>query len=171
MLAGVRCSLRALGLALVVSAALASCGEEQKGGQESATGPVASGSDPEAVVAKYFAALTRGDARVVCGLLTPAGKQALRQLPEGERPTSCEGAAKQLARDTLPIRRLRLRDFQASGRTATARLTSNRPPYDNGVLLEMDEGWRIAYPPAVLSKFDTPPGIRPHDEEEEHGRR
>lgn len=171
MLAGVRCSLRALGLALVVSAALASCGDEQRGGQDSATGSVAGGSDPEAVVDRYFAALARGDAPVVCGLLTPAGRQALRQLPEGERPASCEAAAKRLAREALPIRQLRLRDFQASGRTATARITSNRPSYDSGVLLEMDEGWRIAYPPAVLSKFDTPPGIRPHDEEEEHGRR
>lgn len=107
----------------------------------------------------------------MCGLLTAIGRRALTQLPEGERPTSCEGAAKQLGRDALPIRQPRLQDFQASGRTATARITSNRPPYDSGVLLEMDEGWRIAYPPAVLSEFDTPPGIRSHDEEEEHGQR
>jgi hypothetical protein len=171
MLAGVRCSLRALGLALVVSAALASCGDEQKDRQEDGAAPVAAGSDPEVVVDRYFAALARGDARAVCGLLTAAGRQALTQLPEGERPATCEGAAKKLGRDTLPIRQLRLQDFQPSGRTATARITSDRPPYDSGVLLEMDEGWRIAYPPAVLSKFDTPPGIRPHEEEEEHGRR
>ena len=123
------------------------------------------------VVERYFAALARGDARVVCGLLTSAGKQALMQLPEGERPESCEAAVRELARDTLPIRQLQLQDFQASGRTATARITSKRPRYESDVLLEMDEGWRIAYPPAALSTFDTPPGIRPHDEEEEQGRR
>jgi hypothetical protein len=162
--------LKALGLAIVVSAALGSCGDEQKGAQEGGTAPVATASDAEAVVDDYFAALARGDARAVCGLLTAAGRLALTQLPEGERPASCEGAARQLGRDTLRIRQPRLRDFQPSGRTATARITSDRPRYDSGVLLRMDEGWKIDYPPAVLSKFDTPPGIRPHDEEEEHER-
>jgi hypothetical protein len=93
----------------------------------------------------------------------------MKQLPEGERAGTCERAVAVLARDSVRLRRLQLRGLQVSGSTATANVVSKDPPYRSGVLLRRGGGgWRVAYPPGFVSRFDTPPGIRPH--EDEHNR-
>ena len=158
----VRCSLRAIGVVLVTAAALVSCGDEQDDSQRAAATP----GDPELVVRRYFAAFARGDGAAACALMTDVARQGLRQLPEGERAGSCERAAAVLKRDSLPVSRPNVGDLQISGRTATARVTSEDPQYSTDVLLRREgRGWKIAYPPAVVSRFKTPPGIRPHDDE------
>jgi hypothetical protein len=148
-------------IAVIALCTLAGCGEEKDASSRSG----AAAADPQALVTRYFASLARGDGTTACGLLTVAARRELKQLPEGERARSCEEAAAQLARESLPVRRPRLQDLRVSGPTATAQITSKDPPYDSGVLLRREGGgWKIAYPPAVLSRFKTPPGIK----EEKH---
>ena len=90
----------------------------------------------------------------------------MRQLPEGARARSCERAVVVLARNSIRLRRPQVRDLRVSGRTATAVVTSEKPRYENGVLLRREgRGWRLAYPPGFASRFDSPPGIRPHEDE------
>ena len=158
--------MRAVGVAVVASAALASCGD----GQDETSATAAGSDDAETVVRQYFAAFARGDARTACGLMTEVAQRGIQQLPEGERAHSCEQATTQLERDTLVVARPRVRDVRVSGRTATARVTSKDPPFDSGVILRRDDGgWKIAFPLAVVSRFDSPPGIRPHDDEPHEG--
>jgi len=165
MLARVRCSLRAIGVALVASAALASCGD----GQDEPSAATTS-DDAEIVVRRYFAAFARGDARAACALMTKVAQRGMQQLPPGERAHSCEQATRQLRRDAIVASRPRIQDLRISGATATARVTSKDPPYDSGVVLRRDDGgWKIAFPLAVVSRFEGPPGIRPHDDEPHEG--
>jgi hypothetical protein len=162
----VRCSLRAIGVVLVASAALASCGD----GQDETSATAATSDDAETVVLQYFAAFARGDARAACALMTKVAQRGVQQLPEGERAHSCEQATAQLKRDTIAVARPRVQDVRISGRTATARVTSKTPPFDSGVILRRDRrGWKIAFPLAVVSRFDSPPGIRPHEDEPHEG--
>jgi hypothetical protein len=146
--------------------ALSSCGDDGKqGGSDTSVG----GRDPETVVKRYFAALARSDGRTVCGLMTATGRRGLMQLPEGERARSCERAVAVLARDSVPVRRAQVQDLRVTGRAATATVTSKDPPYQSGVLLRRDSGgWKIAYPPGFESLFSSPPGIKPHEDEDEH---
>jgi hypothetical protein len=47
-----------------------------------------------------------------------------------------------------------------TGNRAIAKVRSKRPPYQSDVLLKEQGGrWRIAYPPALLERYRTPPGI------------
>lgn len=166
MLARVRCSLRAIGVALVASAALASCGD----GQNETSATAATSDDPEIVVRRYFAAFARGDARSACALLTKVAQRGTQQLPPGERADSCEQATKEIRQDAIVAARPQVREMRISGRTATARVTSKDPPYNSGVLLHRDDGgWRIAYPLAVVNRLEGPPGIKSHDDEPHEG--
>jgi hypothetical protein len=161
----VRRSLRAIGVVLVAAAALVSCGDEQDD-----RGVASTSGDPEMVVRRYFAAFARGDARAACALMTEVAQRGIQQLPEGERAHSCEEATAQLERDTVVVSRPRVRDMRISGRTATARVISKNPPFDSGVILRRDHGgWKIAFPLAVVSRFDSPPWIRPQDDEPHEG--
>ena len=149
-------------MALVASAALASCG----GGEDETSGTTATSDDAEIVVRRYFAAFARGDARTACALMTKVAQRGTQQLPPGELADSCEGATKELRRDAIVVPRPQVRDVRISGDRATARVTSKDPPFDSAVLLRRDDGgWRIAFPVAVVSKLEGPPGIRPHDDE------
>jgi hypothetical protein len=164
----VRPSPTVVAAALLVLLALSSCGHD---GKQAGSDAPASAADPRGVVHRYFAALAHGDGRTVCGLMTAAGREALRQLPEGETAGTCERAVVVLARDSVPVRRAQLRDLRVSGRTATVTVTSKDPPYESGVLLRRDGGgWKIAYPPGFESRFDSPPGIKPHEDEHQKGR-
>jgi hypothetical protein len=163
-LSDVRSSLSVIGAALAAAAAVISCGDEQQDDHASATAATSDRADR--VVRRYFAAFARGDGRAACGLMTNVAREGLRQLPEGKTPRSCEEAVTVLRRSSLTSARPRVGELQVAGRRATARVTSKQPPYDNSVLLRRDrQGWKIAFPPAVLNRFDTPPGIRPHDDE------
>jgi hypothetical protein len=161
----------AVAAAIVAAAALASCGRDggEDGSSKHAEG--ASGPAPEVVLSRYYAALARGDGRTACALLTPAARDAMKELPEGSRASSCVGAVALLARSDIPLRDVQVADLQVSGTQATARVTSRTPAYESGVLLSRGAaGWRLAYPPGGVSKFDTPPGIKPH-EDDDHKRR
>ena len=151
-------------MALVASAALASCG----GGQDETSATAT--DDAEIVVRHYFAAFARGDARAACALMTKVAQRGMKQLPAGERADSCEEATKEVRRDALVAPRPQIEDLRISGDTGTARVTSKDPPYDSGVVLRRDDGgWRIAFPVAVVSRLKGPPGIRPHDDEPHQG--
>jgi hypothetical protein len=153
-------------VALVASAALASCGD----GQDEPSGTASTSDDAEIVVRRYFAAFARDDARAACALMTKVAQRGTQQLPPGERADSCEQATTQLRRDAHVVTRPQIRDLRLSGDTGTARVTSKDPPYDSGVVLRRDDdGWKIAFPLAVVSRLKGPPGIRPHDDEP-HGR-
>jgi hypothetical protein len=149
---------------LLVVIALPSCGRDG-GPSETAS---RSAGDPEKVVHRYFAALARGDGRTSCALMTTVGQDGMKQLPQGEQAGSCERAVALLARDSIPVPNPVLRDLRISGRTATGRVTSADGSYENGILLRQEAtGWKIAFPVALASRFDSPPGIRPHEEEDE----
>jgi hypothetical protein len=148
---------------LVATGLPVACGDEQG---DRTSRAAAAPDDPSALVERYYAALTRGDGAAACGLMTNAGQEGMKQLPAGERPDTCERAVAALARESVHIRHPRLEDLRISGDTATANVVSTRPRQRTGVLLRREDGgWKIAYPPAVVNRFKTPPGIRPHEDE------
>jgi hypothetical protein len=164
----VRCLPPAHAAALTALLAVASCGGDPA---QTASDPGAGAADPKTLVLRYYERLAHGDGRTVCRLMTTAGRLGMKQMPAGERARSCERAVAVLARDTVRVRRPQLRDLRVSGRAATVTVTSKDPPYESGVLLQRDEGgWKVAFPPGFVSRFDSPPGIRPHEDEHENER-
>jgi hypothetical protein len=72
----------------------------------------------------------------------------------------CEGAIGELSRASERLRAPHV-SVTVDGDRAIARITSKRPSYQSQVLLRKGEdGWRIAFPPAILQKFKSPPGIK-----------
>ena len=145
----------ATGAAIVAAAALPSCGADDGGEGDMTRAQPAPGPPPQVVVRRFYAALGRGDGRTVCALMIPAAQEAMKEQPEGRRARSCAHAVALLARAEVA-----LRDVE----------TSTRPAYDSGVVRRRTPaGWRMAFPPGLITKFDSPPGIEPHDGDEQNG--
>jgi len=141
----------ALALALVL--AVAGCGG---GGGSDATG---SAPTPKDQIRAYLAAFARGDGKAACALLTPEAKNGVPSLSDDLKSPDCEGAIGELARTSERLRAPRI-SVSIEGDMATAKITNSRPPYQSDVLLRReDDGWRIAFPPALLQRFKSPPGI------------
>jgi hypothetical protein len=158
--------LRATGAATVAAVALASCGGDGNGADDATRARSATVAPPEVVLRRYYTALGRADAATACALMTPAAQEAMTELPEGRRARSCGHAVALLARADVALRAVEVHDLKIRGANATARVTSKSPRYDSGVVLRRDaSGWKIAYPPGVVTRFDTPPGVRPHEDE------
>lgn len=160
--------------ALLVTLALAAavcggCGSDDDSGGEEAGGataavPARTGSDREQIartLRTYVQALNAGDGERACALLTKNGKGVLTGLlPSDQSDTECPEVVERVARRWTDLSAYRVVDISPSGERATARLTGRRPRYDSGVLLQEEgEGWKIAYPPAVLEGAPRPPGV------------
>jgi hypothetical protein len=137
--------------AVLLLAAAAGCGGGgSSGGAE---------SGPEKQVRAYLAAFARGDGRAACGLLTPQARAGVPHLSEDIRSPDCERAIRELARtsERLPSPSV---SVDVNGDRATAKIANTKPPYQSQALLEKADGrWRIAFPPAVLQRYKSPPGI------------
>jgi hypothetical protein len=142
-------------LALAIGVAAGGCGGgDGEGGSEAEAGVSA-----KQQVADYFAAFGRGDGASACALLTPQAKAGVRTLSDRIEAPDCEGAIRELSRVGEHIRSPRI-SVAVNGERAIAKVTNKRPPYQSDVLLtKQDDGWRIAFPPAVLERYTTPPGI------------
>jgi hypothetical protein len=117
-------------------------------------------------VRDYFAAFGRGDGPAACALLTPQARAGVRSLSDRITAPDCAGAVRELARVSARLRSPRI-TVEVNGGQAVAKVRNRRPPYESEVLLrEQDGAWLIAFPPALLERFRTPPGIP----SEEHGR-
>jgi hypothetical protein len=140
--------LAALGVAL----AAAGCG----GGGSKAAG---AGRSPAAQVRAYLADFARGDGKAACALLTPEARNGVPSLSNDIRSPDCAGAIRELSRASEPLRAPKV-TASAGGDRATAKITSRHPAYQSQVLLRKEGGaWRIAFPPAILQRYKTPPGI------------
>jgi hypothetical protein len=103
--------LHLLGLLLAASLALASCGEEARGPDE-----------PRITVQRYIEALTRGDARSACRLITPRAARedlvwtalALKARRTGSAPSRCLSESKRAAAHMGPALKRRLRSIGLS---------------------------------------------------------
>jgi hypothetical protein len=136
---------------LVLAAVAAGCGGGESDG--------AAGSTPGSQVRAYLAAFERGDGRAACALLTPEARAGVPHLSDDIEAPDCEHAIRELARTTERLRSPRI-SVDVQGERATARIASTRPPYQSQALLREQNGsWRIAFPPAVLQRYKTPPGI------------
>ena len=114
---------------------------------------------PEAQVRAYLAAFARGDGKAACALLTPEAQNGVPSLSDDLRSPDCPGAIAELSRTSERIRAPKVAVF-VGGDRATAKITSRRPRYQSQVLLHKENGvWRIAFPPAILQRYKTPPGI------------
>jgi hypothetical protein len=114
---------------------------------------------PKDQVRAYLAAFARGDGKAACALLTPAARSGVPSLSDDLESPDCEGAIGELSRASERLRTPHV-SVTVDGDQATARITSKRPPYQSQVLLRKgDDGWRIAFPPAILQRFKSPPGI------------
>jgi hypothetical protein len=110
-------------------------------------------------VAAYLAAFNRGDGRSACALLTPEARAGVPSLADQIQAPDCEGAIRELARIGAHLRSPRI-SVEVGGDRAIAKVVSRRPPYQSDVLLRKEGGaWRIAFPPALLERYRTPPGI------------
>jgi hypothetical protein len=160
--------------AVLAVLALGACGDDEGGGGGAGGGGAAAEgsqssprSAPRQVVADYLDGFRRKDFGAVCETLAPRGRGVLASLlPSGSRRSSCEDVAERVARESVPLKRVRIGEATVSGTSATVRIRSTDPPFDSGVLLAKDEeGWRIAYPPGLITKLETPPGVPEHKDE------
>lgn len=134
--------------------AVAGCG----GGGSSHSTSAAAG--PKDQVRAYLAAFSRGDGKAACALLTPEAKSGVPSLSNDLKSPDCEGAIAELASRSERLRAPRI-SVSVEGDRATAKITNRHPPYQSQVLLRKEnDGWRIAFPPALLEQFKSPPGIR-----------
>ena len=141
-----------LAVALALVLVVAGCG----GGGSDGTG---SGPTPKDQIHAYLAAFARGDGKAACALLTPEAKNGVPSLSDDLKSPDCEGAIGELSRASERLRAPRI-SVSTEGDIATGKITNRRPPYQSDVLLRReDDGWRIAFPPALLQRFKSPPGI------------
>jgi hypothetical protein len=149
--------------ACLVAVALAGCGGDDDGSGDTTTDPRPGSAqrDVRAAVDEYVAALAGGDPAAMCAVLTDRAKAAVKEfLPSTDTSAGCEDVARRLARRSVPLRRVKVDRISVSGQVATARINSRRPAYESEVqLTNEDGGWKISYPPGVLEKFSTPPGV------------
>jgi hypothetical protein len=135
---------------LLAAIAVAGCGSSSKAGS----------SSPRQQVVQYLAAFKRGDGKAACALLTPQARANVPSLSEKLAATDCEGAIKELSQLSEPLRAPTI-TIRRQGDQAVARIRNRRPPYQSDVLLDnTGGGWQIAYPPALLERYKSPPGIR-----------
>jgi hypothetical protein len=142
----------AIGLAFLLL--VAGCGD---GDSSQATG---STRGPKDQLRAYLAAFARGDGKAACALLTPEARSGVPSLSDDLESPDCEGAIGELSRASERLRAPRI-SVTVDGDRATAQITNRRPPYQSQVLLRKgSHGWRIAFPPAILQRYKSPPGIR-----------
>jgi hypothetical protein len=150
--------------------ALGACGGDDGGGGSGASeASTAERSEPRQVVADYLGGFRRKDYAAVCETLAPRGRGVLASLlPSGSR-SSCEDVAARVARNSVALKRVKISRAKVSGANATVQIRSTDPPFESGVLLAKGEdGWRIAYPPGLITKLKTPPGVPEHKDEPGH---
>jgi hypothetical protein len=161
----------ALFVAAVLAAAVGvGCGGDDDASSGASTNragagvPARKGSDREQIastVRAYVQALNVGDGEQACSLLTKNGKGVLAGLlPSDQSETECVDVIDRVARRWTDLAAYRVSRVSSSGSRATAELTSRRPRYASGLLLQREgQGWKIAYPPAVLERVSGPPGV------------
>lgn len=136
-------------------AAVVGCG----GGGDGGGSKTAGGASAKQQVAEYLAAFNRGDGPAACALLTPRARAGVPHLSNRISSPDCEGAIRELARTSERLRAPTI-TVREQGKRAVAKIKSTRPPFQSDVLLNKErDGWRIAYPPAILERYKTPPGI------------
>jgi hypothetical protein len=140
---------------LVAGAVAGGCGSSHGSSDSSRPGEASA----HAQVAAYLSAFNRGDGRSACSLLSAEAKGGVRNLSTHNTAPDCATAIRELSRVSEHIRSPRI-SVRVQGTRATAKVRSKRPPYQSDVLLREDHGDRqIAYPPALVERYKTPPGI------------
>ena len=140
---------------LVAGAVAGGCGGSDGSGDSSRPGEASA----RAQVVAYLNAFNRGDGRSVCSLLTSQAKAGVPHLSGQIHAPDCEGAIRELSQVSEHIRSPRI-SVRIQGTLAVARVRSKRPAYQSDVPLREEHGrWQIAYPPAVVERYKTPPGI------------
>jgi hypothetical protein len=141
---------------VALSVALAATGCGGGGGGSEAAG---AGRGPAAQGRAYLAAFSRGDGKAACALLTPEARNGVPSLSDDIHSPDCAGAISELSRASERLRSPKI-TASAGGDRATAKITSRRPGYQSQVLLRKEgDVWRIAFPPAIVQRYKSPPGI------------
>ena len=118
-----------------------------------------SSAGPKEQVRAYLAAFAHGDGKAACALLTPEARNGVPSLSDDIKAPDCPGAIAELSRASERLRAPRI-SVSVGDKAATAKITNRHPPYEGQVLLRREkDGWRIAFPPAVLQREKGPPGI------------
>jgi hypothetical protein len=144
-------------IAVLLLAALgtAGCGSGGDGGGSKQAG----GPSPKAQIANYLLAFNRGDGASACAALTPQARTGVPHLSNQIKSPDCEGAIRELSRISEHLRAPRV-SVRLQGDRAVGKIRNTQPPFQSDLLLTRQDGeWRIAYPPAVLERYKTPPGI------------
>ncbi len=131
---------------LLVALALLGCGDGRQGGPDR----------PRATVQEYIAALTRGDARSACRLITTRGARedlvwmalALKARPTGSAATRCVGESRRVAARMKPalkrqFRALGLRGSTVTGATACVPVTGIAEGLGFPLIRSVRGGWRV----------------------------
>jgi hypothetical protein len=140
---------------LATTLAIAGCGGGGSGGRSRSL----EGVSAKRQLTSYLKAFNRGDGVSACALLTPQAQAGVPHLSNSVKAPDCEGAIKELARISERLRSPQI-SVRVTGKRAIAKITNKHPPYQSDVALsKLDGGWRIAFPPAVLERYKTPPGI------------
>jgi hypothetical protein len=137
-------------LLVLLAVAITACGSSTR----------ASNSSPRKQVLLYLAAFNRGDGKAACSMLTPQAQAGVPHLSNKLTAPDCAGAIKELSHLSEPLRAPTV-TVREQGDQAVAKVRNKRPPYQSDVLLDKQGGgWLIAYPPAVLERYKSPPGIK-----------
>ena len=140
---------------LILAFCAAGCGGGGDGGGSKQGGD----SSPKAQITKYLFAFNRGDGPSACAALTPQARAGVSHLSDRIKAPGCEGAIQELSRTSEHLRAPRV-SVRILGDRAIAKIRNTQPPYQSDVLLTRQDGkWWIAYPPALLERYKTPPGI------------
>jgi hypothetical protein len=156
-----RASLPGLPL-LVAALVLGACGG---GGDDKSSAPRTVPFKPPtekgvgATIREYLTALNNGDGKTACRLLDENGQASvIGFLPSTRRAIPCRKAVPRVARQVVTLRRFKIGKVKVSGRSATAEITATDPSYSSSVLLSnRGDGWKISYPPGLLSKSGGAP--------------
>lgn len=147
------------GLPRVAVFLLAALGATGCGGGDGGGSKQVGGSSPQEQITKYLIAFNRGDGPSACAALTPQARAGVPLLSNEIKSPDCEGAIRELSRTSEHLRAPRV-SVRVQGDRAVGTISNKQPPFQSDVLLTKQDGeWRIAYPPALLERYRTPPGI------------
>ncbi len=117
----------------------------------------------ERTIEQYFHAAAFGDGETACHFLTAQARHNFRALLDGPVARDCRTNVKRVARASFPIHFTHVSQIAIDDHRATARVTSERPPYSGSVVLvRHGRSWKLLYLPVAIHTHQLPRVAAPH---------
>jgi hypothetical protein len=117
----------------------------------------------ERTIEQYFHAAAFGDGETACHFLTAQARHNFRALLDGPVARDCRTNVKRVARASFPMHFTHVSQIAIDDHRATARVTSERPPYSGSVVLvRHGRLWKLQYLPVAIHTHQLPRVAAPH---------